>query len=84
MATSLTGTFPERSGSTSLFLFSLASHLQPRAQLNHLAYSIRAFIRLEVHRLRRGISWYEAKASIIREAIRAYLAKPSFTLNPTA
>ena len=54
------------------------------AQLNHLAYSIRAFIRLEVHRLRRGISWYEAKASIIREAIRAYLAKPIFTLNPTA
>jgi hypothetical protein len=55
-----------------------------RAQLNHLAYSIRAFIRLEAHRLRRGISWYEAKASIIREAIRAYLAKPIFTLAPTA
>jgi hypothetical protein len=55
-----------------------------RAQLNHLAYSIRAFIRLEVHRLRRGISWYEAKASIIREAIRANLAKPIFTLAPTA
>lgn len=55
-----------------------------RAQLNHLAYSIRAFIRLEVHRLRRGISWYEAKASIIREAIRTYLANPIFTLAPTA
>jgi len=54
------------------------------AQLNHLAYSVRAFIRLEVHRLHRGISWYEAKASIIREAIRAYLAKPIFTLTPTA
>ena len=55
-----------------------------RAQLNHLAFSIRAFIRLEVHRLRRGVSWYEAKLSIVRDAIRTYLVNPIFTLIPTA
>lgn len=50
----------------------------------HLLYSIRAFLRLEVHRLKTGISWYEAKTSIIREAIRAYLSNPAFTLLSTA
>ncbi len=54
------------------------------AQLNHLACSIRAFIRLEVNRLRSGVSWYEAKASIVREAIRAYLINPILTLTSTA
>jgi len=54
------------------------------AQLNHLACSIRAFIRLEVNRLRTGVSWYEAKASIIRGAIRTYLINPILTLTSTA
>jgi hypothetical protein len=35
---------------------------------------------LEVHGYQQGISWFEAKTSIIREAVRAYLAKPLFTL----
>jgi len=54
------------------------------AQLNHLACSIRAFIRLEVNRLRTGVSWYEVKASIVRSAIRAYLINPILTLTSTA
>jgi len=54
------------------------------AQRNHFLYALRAFLRLEVHKLRTGISWYEAKASIIREAIRAYLAHPAYDLAPTA
>jgi len=54
------------------------------AQLNHLACSIRAFIRLEVNRLRTGVSWYEVKASIVRCAIRAYLINPILTLTSTA
>jgi hypothetical protein len=44
--------------------------------LRHLLLALRAFLRLEVYRLRRGVSWYEAKASIVREA-RSYLAHPS-------
>ncbi len=57
-----------------------------RAQRNHIGCAIRAFLRLEQHRLATGISWWEAKASIIRDAIRAYLAAPRYTLAapPTA
>jgi putative transposase len=55
-----------------------------RAQRNHIGLALRAFLRLEVHSYQTGISWFEAKTSIIREAVRAYLAKPLFTLEPTA
>ena len=55
-----------------------------RAQRNHIGLALRAFLRVEVHCHRTGISWFEAKTSIIREAVRAYLAKPLFTLEPTA
>jgi len=34
-------------------------------------------LRLEVYRLRTGVSWYEAKAAIVRDAIRSYLAHPN-------
>ena len=54
------------------------------AQRNHIGLAIRAYLRLEAYRLRTSISWFEAKTSIIREAIRAYLAHPSITLCPTA
>ena len=54
-----------------------------RAQMNHIALSIRAFVRLEVHRLRTGVSWYEAKTAIIRESVRHYLKRPLYIL-PTA
>ncbi len=52
--------------------------------LRHLLLALRAFLRLEVYRLRKGVSWYEAKASIVREAIRSYLAHPLHILQPTA
>ena len=39
------------------------------AQRNHIGLSRQAFLRLEVHRLRTGISWHEAKVSIIRNAL---------------
>ena len=52
-----------------------------RAQRNHIEMSIRAFLRLERHFYNTGISWYEAKAKIIRGAIRAYLLKPLYVLS---
>lgn len=55
-----------------------------RAQRNHIGLAIRAFVRLERNRIRTGMSWWEAKASIIRDALRAYLAAPLFTLGATA
>jgi hypothetical protein len=37
-----------------------------------------------VEQLHSGISWFEAKTSIIRSAVRKYLAHPTITLQPTA
>jgi hypothetical protein len=55
-----------------------------RAQRNHIGLSIRAFLRLERNRIATGMSWVEAKVSITRNAVRTYLAQPSFTLGATA
>ena len=54
------------------------------AQRNHMGLALRAFLRIERHCFLTGITWFEAKASIIRQAVRAYLAQPIYTLNPTA
>jgi hypothetical protein len=55
-----------------------------RAQRNHVNCALRAFLRLEQHRLVTGVNWWEAKTSIIREAVRLYLAQPRYTLASTA
>jgi hypothetical protein len=51
-----------------------------RSQRNHIGFAIRAFVRLEWHRFTTGVSWFEAKAAIVRDAVRHYLARPSYTL----
>ncbi len=51
---------------------------------DHFGLAIRAFLRLEVARLQRGVTWFEAKHSIIRDAVRHYLAHPTLVLQPTA
>ena len=62
-----------------------AQHRLAIAQRNHIGLALRAFLRLEYHRLQTGISWFETKTSIIREAVRAYLANPLYSLeSPTA
>lgn len=55
-----------------------------RAQRNHIGLALRAFLRLEWHCYRAGVSWFEAKTAIIRPAIRAYLTHPLYTLPATA
>jgi hypothetical protein len=55
-----------------------------RAWRNHICLWLRAFLRLESHCYHRGIRWYEAKTSIIREAVRSYVAQPLYSLIPTA
>jgi putative transposase len=52
-----------------------------RAQRNHIGLAIRAFLRLEHHFYTTGVSWYEAKARIIRGAVRAYIAHPVYNLS---
>ncbi len=51
---------------------------------NHIGLCLRAFLRLESHCYHKGVSWFEAKTEIIRDAVRAYLANPKYLLIPTA
>ena len=55
-----------------------------RAQRNHIGFALRAFLRLEHHCYTTGISWFEAKTAIIRDAVRAYLAEPWYKMPATA
>jgi len=48
------------------------------AQRNHIEMALRAFLRLEYHSFVKGLSWFEAKTSIIRDAVRTYLAQPTY------
>ena len=48
-----------------------------RAQRNHIGCAIRAFLRLEHHRICTGTSWFETKLGIIRSAIQLYLSQTS-------
>lgn len=57
-----------------------AQHRLAIAQRNHIGLALCAFLRLEYHRLQTGVSWFETKKSIIREAVRAYLANPRYFL----
>ncbi len=52
------------------------------AQRNHIEPALRAFLRIEYHCFVKGISWFEEKTSIIRDAVRAYLSQPIYTLEP--
>jgi hypothetical protein len=54
-----------------------------RAQRNHIGLALRAFLRLEYHLFKTGVSWLQLKTSILRSAIRSYLANPLIVL-PTA
>jgi putative transposase len=55
-----------------------------RAQRNHITCALRAFLRFEQHRTVTGVSWWDAKLGIIRDAVRAYRAAPTYTLSSTA
>ena len=54
--------------------------LSSRAQRNHIGLAVRAFLRLEWHFFTTGVSAFEAKMRLVREAVRAYLARPFITL----
>lgn len=55
-----------------------------RAQRNHIGLALRAFLRLETFCFYQGVSWFEAKLRIIRQAVRTYLASPVYLLPSTA
>jgi putative transposase len=51
-----------------------------RSQRNHIFCSIQAFLALELHRLKTGVTWQQAKLSIARNAIQNYLLNPRFAM----
>jgi len=55
-----------------------------RGQRNHIGCARRAFVRLEYHRFTTGVSWFEAKWSLVRDAVREYLSDPRYRLLPRA
>lgn len=52
-----------------------------RIQRNHIFCAILAFLTLEVKRMTDGTSWYQAKYSIVKDAIRTYLKSPTIYLD---
>jgi len=54
------------------------------ARRNHIGLAIRSCVWLEWHQFATGTSWFEAKMWIIRETVRAYLARPTLCLPRTA
>ena len=51
-----------------------------RAQRNHIGLAVRAFLRLEWHFYTTGVSGFEAKLRLVRDAVRSYLSRPWITL----
>lgn len=52
----------------------------PDAQRNHIGCALRAFVCLEYHRFTTGVSWFETKLQIVREAVKIFLSKPLYRL----
>lgn len=55
-----------------------------KAQRNYILLALRAFVRLELNRIRSGVSWYQAKHDIVRDAIHDYLKNPWYRMEATA
>lgn len=53
-------------------------------QKNHLLLALRAFLRLEAHRLQTGITWYESKLAPLRLALQTLRTHACWPLSPTA
>jgi len=51
-----------------------------RSQRNHIWASIHAFVILELNRKDTGISWQEAKRSVVRHAVQQYLLQPRYEM----
>jgi len=51
------------------------------SQQAHIMLSLRAFLRLEVQRIKNGVSWFESKMKIQRVGTMEYINKPRYKLN---
>lgn len=55
-----------------------------KAQRSHIRLALRVFFRMESHCFYAVISWFAAKTKIVREAVRAHIARPQYHLVRTA
>jgi hypothetical protein len=55
-----------------------------RAQRNHIGLAIRTFLRFSVCSFKTGLSCFELKYRIIRDAVRKYMEHPAWTFWATA
>ena len=69
-----------------LLIFHPEMRPQRLTRSSHTAWTMTpfAFTRQAFHRFTTGVSWFEAKWSIVREAVRAYLSNPRYRLPPGA
>ena len=51
------------------------------SQKAHIMFSLRVFLRLELQRVKSGISWFEIAIKIRTVWVKAYLNDPLYTLN---
>lgn len=55
-----------------------------KAQKSYIGLAISAFVRLEIYRLKSGISWFETEQTVIRQTIQTYLLNPIYIIFSTA
>jgi IS4 transposase len=51
-----------------------------KVQRAHIMMALRAFLRFEIQRIRTGITWFETKLSITRDAVSQFIRKPIYVL----
>ena len=49
-------------------------------QRAHIMMALRAFLRFEIQRIKTGITWFELKLSITRNAINKFIRNPMYSL----
>ncbi len=52
-----------------------------RSQRNHIFCSVLSFVALEMQRIKKQTSWYQAKQQIIQSAMRQYILNPTISLD---
>jgi putative transposase len=50
-------------------------------QRAHILMALRAFLRFEIRKIRTGITWFETKLSITRNAVSQFIRNPVYELN---
>lgn len=50
------------------------------SQRSHIQFSLRVYLRMEINRVKKGISWFEIKMGIHRNAVAEYMNNPRYSI----